>query len=92
MTSTPVTDRLKSDLSPLRNRNYLDPKLFYKLEAGFDRKINMMEPILILFLALWLGQEVIVPPGATSNPGVLITPDVNSIDCNDDGTLHHSLH
>jgi hypothetical protein len=40
MTSTPVTDRLNSDLSPLRNRNYLDPKFFYKLEAGFDSKIN----------------------------------------------------
>ncbi|KAL7541163.1 hypothetical protein ACHAXR_013151 [Thalassiosira sp. AJA248-18] len=39
MNPTPMTDQLKTDLSMIRNRNYLDPKKFYKSADKFDGKI-----------------------------------------------------
>lgn len=39
MTPTPMTDQLKTDLSIIRNRNYLDPKKFYKSADSFDGKM-----------------------------------------------------
>jgi len=39
MTPTPMTDQLKTDLSIIRNRNYLDPKKFYKSADSFDGKV-----------------------------------------------------
>ena len=34
-----MTHQLKTDLSLIRNRNYLDPKKFYKSADSFDGKI-----------------------------------------------------
>ncbi len=34
-----MTNQLKTDLSLIRNRNYLDPKKFYKSADSFDGKI-----------------------------------------------------
>lgn len=39
MAPTPMTDRLRSDLSVIRNRNYLDPKKFYKSADDFAGKV-----------------------------------------------------
>jgi hypothetical protein len=39
MNPTPMTNQLKTDLSLIRNRNYLDPKKFYKSADSFDGKI-----------------------------------------------------
>ena len=43
MTSTPMTDEIKADLRILANRNYLDPKKFYKsadkLSSKFKQRI-----------------------------------------------------
>jgi len=39
MQPTPMTQQLKTDLSLIRNRNYLDPKKFYKSADSFDGKI-----------------------------------------------------
>lgn len=39
MAPTAMTDQLKTDLSIIRNRNYLDPKKFYKSADRFDGKV-----------------------------------------------------
>jgi hypothetical protein len=39
MTPTPMTDSLKTDLALIRNRNYLDPKKFYKSSESFEGKV-----------------------------------------------------
>lgn len=39
MDPTPMTDQLKTDLAMIRNRNYLDPKKFYKSSDGFNGKV-----------------------------------------------------
>mmetsp|Transcript_13550 Transcript_13550/g.20235 ORF Transcript_13550/g.20235 Transcript_13550/m.20235 type:complete len:283 (+) Transcript_13550:21-869(+) len=39
MTATPMSDQLKSDLAIIRNRNYLDPKKFYKSADSFNGKV-----------------------------------------------------
>lgn len=39
MTPTPLTDQLKTDLAMIRNRNYLDPKKFYKSADSFEGKV-----------------------------------------------------
>ena len=39
MTPTPMSDQLKTDLSIIRNRNYLDPKKFYKSADSFKGKV-----------------------------------------------------
>ncbi|KAL7434144.1 hypothetical protein ACHAXM_007344 [Skeletonema potamos] len=39
MTPTPMSDQLKTDLSIIRNRNYLDPKKFYKSADSFNGKV-----------------------------------------------------
>ncbi|KAL3817190.1 hypothetical protein ACHAXA_007733 [Cyclostephanos tholiformis] len=39
MTSTPMTKTLLTDLSVIRNRNYLDPRKFYKSTDSFDGKV-----------------------------------------------------
>jgi len=39
MNPTPMTDQLKTDLSIIRNRNYLDPKKFYKSADSFAGKV-----------------------------------------------------
>ena len=39
MTPTPMTDQLKTDLSIIRNRNYIDPKKFYKSGDSFEGKV-----------------------------------------------------
>mmetsp|Transcript_17211 Transcript_17211/g.28142 ORF Transcript_17211/g.28142 Transcript_17211/m.28142 type:complete len:279 (-) Transcript_17211:29-865(-) len=39
MTPTPMSDQLKSDLAIIRNRNYLDPKKFYKSADSFNGKV-----------------------------------------------------
>ena len=39
MTPTPMSSQLKTDLAIIRNRNYLDPKKFYKSTDKFDGKI-----------------------------------------------------
>mmetsp|Transcript_18475 Transcript_18475/g.28985 ORF Transcript_18475/g.28985 Transcript_18475/m.28985 type:complete len:289 (+) Transcript_18475:42-908(+) len=39
MTPTPMSDQLKSDLAIIRNRNYLDPKKFYKSADSFKGKV-----------------------------------------------------
>eukprot|EP00585_Thalassiosira_rotula_P005115 CAMPEP_0196158104 /NCGR_PEP_ID=MMETSP0910-20130528/45243_1 /TAXON_ID=49265 /ORGANISM="Thalassiosira rotula, Strain GSO102" /LENGTH=105 /DNA_ID=CAMNT_0041422931 /DNA_START=27 /DNA_END=341 /DNA_ORIENTATION=+ len=39
MTPTPMSDQLKTDLSLIRNRNYIDPKKFYKSADSFDGKV-----------------------------------------------------
>ncbi|KAL3790595.1 hypothetical protein HJC23_008801 [Cyclotella cryptica] len=39
MTPTPMTDSLKTDLALIRNRNYLDPKKFYKSADSFAGKV-----------------------------------------------------
>jgi hypothetical protein len=39
MQPTSMTHQLKTDLSLIRNRNYLDPKKFYKSADSFDGKI-----------------------------------------------------
>ncbi len=39
MNPTHMTNQLKTDLSLIRNRNYLDPKKFYKSADSFDGKI-----------------------------------------------------
>ena len=38
MTPTPMFNSLKSDLALIRNRNYLDPKKFYKSSDSFEGK------------------------------------------------------
>lgn len=39
MRPTPMSDQLKSDLAIIRNRNYLDPKKFYKSADSFKGKV-----------------------------------------------------
>eukprot|EP00579_Thalassiosira_antarctica_P015276 CAMPEP_0201928050 /NCGR_PEP_ID=MMETSP0903-20130614/20054_1 /ASSEMBLY_ACC=CAM_ASM_000552 /TAXON_ID=420261 /ORGANISM="Thalassiosira antarctica, Strain CCMP982" /LENGTH=300 /DNA_ID=CAMNT_0048466409 /DNA_START=43 /DNA_END=942 /DNA_ORIENTATION=- len=39
MNPTAMTDQLKTDLSIIRNRNYLDPKKFYKSAESFEGKV-----------------------------------------------------
>lgn len=39
MKPTPMSDQLKSDLAIIRNRNYLDPKKFYKSADSFKGKV-----------------------------------------------------
>jgi len=39
MTATPMSDELKTDLAIIRNRNYLDPKKFYKSADSFQGKV-----------------------------------------------------
>lgn len=39
MNPTPMTDQLKTDLAIIRNRNYLDPKKFYKSADSFAGKV-----------------------------------------------------
>lgn len=39
MTPTPMSSQLKTDLSIIRNRNYLDPKKFYKSADSFAGKV-----------------------------------------------------
>lgn len=39
MDPTPMTDQLKTDLAIIRNRNYLDPKKFYKSADKFEGKV-----------------------------------------------------
>lgn len=39
MMPTPMTDQLKTDLAMIRNRNYLDPKKFYKSADSFQGKV-----------------------------------------------------
>eukprot|EP00984_Skeletonema_dohrnii_P012064 scaffold4852_cov120-Skeletonema_dohrnii-CCMP3373.AAC.9 len=39
MSATPMSDQLKSDLAIIRNRNYLDPKKFYKSADSFNGKV-----------------------------------------------------
>lgn len=39
MAPTAMTDQLKTDLSIIRNRNYLDPKKFYKSADSFEGKV-----------------------------------------------------
>ena len=39
MTPTPMSDQLKTDLAIIRNRNYLDPKKFYKSADSFNGKV-----------------------------------------------------
>lgn len=39
MKATPMSDQLKSDLAIIRNRNYLDPKKFYKSADSFKGKV-----------------------------------------------------
>ena len=39
MTPTPMSDQLKTDLAIIRNRNYLDPKKFYKSADSFAGKV-----------------------------------------------------
>ncbi|KAL7464266.1 hypothetical protein ACHAXS_004605 [Conticribra weissflogii] len=39
MTPPPLTDQLKTDLAMIRNRNYLDPKKFYKSADSFEGKV-----------------------------------------------------
>ena len=39
MNPTAMTDQLKTDLSIIRNRNYLDPKKFYKSADSFQGKV-----------------------------------------------------
>ena len=41
MNPTPMTDSLKSDLALIRNRNYLDPKKFYKSSDSFGKVIQL---------------------------------------------------
>lgn len=41
MRPTPMTDDLKRDLQVLANRNYLDPKRFYKKSSADDLKGTM---------------------------------------------------
>ena len=46
MTSTPMTDWLKTDLSLICNCNYLDPKFFYKMADGFNGKILQVRTVI----------------------------------------------
>jgi len=39
MNPSPMTDQLKTDISIIRSRNYLDPKKFYKSSDNFDGKV-----------------------------------------------------
>eukprot|EP00934_Nitzschia_sp_Nitz4_P002150 Nitzschia sp. Nitz4//scaffold65_size103378//31684//32505//NITZ4_004461-RA/size103378-processed-gene-0.46-mRNA-1//-1//CDS//3329556225//2150//frame0 len=41
MTPTPLTEELKADLSVIRNRNYLDPKKFYKSSDKFGSVVQV---------------------------------------------------
>jgi hypothetical protein len=41
-----MTDALKSDLALIRNRNYLDPKKFYKSSDSFDNKILQLGTVI----------------------------------------------
>jgi hypothetical protein len=46
MAPTPVTDELKTDLAVIRNRNYLDPKRFYKSTDPIKGKVIQMGTVI----------------------------------------------
>jgi hypothetical protein len=46
MTPTPMTSQLKTDLSIIRNRNYLDPKKFYKNADSYEGKILQLGTVI----------------------------------------------
>jgi hypothetical protein len=46
MTPTPMSDSLKTDLTLIRNRNYLDPKKFYKSADSFDGKVLQLGTVI----------------------------------------------
>lgn len=46
MTPTPMSSQLKTDISLIRNRNYLDPKKFYKNADSFDGKVLQLGTVI----------------------------------------------
>lgn len=46
MTPTPMTDSFKTDLALIRNRNYLDPKKFYKSSDSFQGKVLQLGTVI----------------------------------------------
>ena len=46
MTPTPMTSQLKTDLSIIRNRNYLDPKKFYKNADSYEGKVLQLGTVI----------------------------------------------
>ena len=46
MVPTPVTDELKTDLAVIRNRNYLDPKRFYKSADNSKNKVMQLGTVI----------------------------------------------
>lgn len=46
MAPTPMTDELKTDLAVLRNRNYLDPKRFYKSTDPIKGKVLQLGTVI----------------------------------------------
>lgn len=46
MMPTPMTDKLKTDLAVIRNRNYLDPKRFYKSADNSKNKVMQLGTVI----------------------------------------------
>jgi len=46
MMPTPMTDELKTDLAVIRNRNYLDPKKFYKSADNSKNKVMQLGTVI----------------------------------------------
>jgi hypothetical protein len=46
MAPTPMTDSLKTDLTIIKNRNYLDPKKFYKSADSFEGKVLQLGTVI----------------------------------------------
>lgn len=46
MAPTPMTDELKTDLAVIRNRNYLDPKRFYKSADNHKNKVMQLGTVI----------------------------------------------
>ena len=46
MIPSPMSSQLKTDLAIIRNRNYLDPKKFYKTADSFDGKVLQLGTVI----------------------------------------------